>query len=69
MGNQSKQEKIRNWYKQTSCFTDLGAYKEFAENLPEDIRELCLLQRHQLYILLYSMIKISENKNMLIGEI
>ncbi len=47
-GNQNKQEKIKNWYKQTSCFTDLGAYKEFAKNLPEDMRELCLLQRHQI---------------------
>lgn len=40
--------KILNYYKQTSLYTDLGLYKEFAKKLPNDIRELCLLQRHQI---------------------
>lgn len=41
-------EKILEFYKKTSSFTDLGFYKEFAKNLPDDIEELCLLQRHQI---------------------
>lgn len=36
------------FYKKTSCFTELGLYKNFAANLTDDIRELCLLQRHQI---------------------
>lgn len=36
------------FYKKTSCFTELGLYKNFAQALPDDIRELCLLQRHQI---------------------
>lgn len=36
------------FYKKTSCFTELGLYKNFAQDLPNDIRELCLLQRHQI---------------------
>lgn len=42
-----KQE-ILEFYKQTSPFTDLGYYKEFAKDLPDDIEELCLLQRMQI---------------------
>lgn len=41
-------EDIMEFYRQTSCFTDLGFYRDFAVNLPDDIRELCLLQRHQI---------------------
>lgn len=41
-------EPILEFYKKTSCYTDLGAYKEFAQNLPDDIEELCLLQRNQI---------------------
>lgn len=41
-------QKILDFYKQTSLFTDLGYYKEFAKNLPNDIEELCLLQRMQI---------------------
>lgn len=29
---------------QTSYFTDLGYYKDFAKNLPDDIEQLCILQ-------------------------
>lgn len=39
---------ILDFYKQTSQFTDLGYYKEFAKNLPNDIEELCVLQRMQI---------------------
>lgn len=41
-------EEILEFYKQTSCYTDLGFYKDFAKNLPDDLEELCLLQRHQI---------------------
>lgn len=40
--------KILNFYKQTSTYTDLGYYKDFAKGLPNDINELCLLQRRQI---------------------
>lgn len=36
------------YYKQTSMYTELGYYKEFARQLPEDIDELCILQRRQI---------------------
>ncbi len=36
---------ILEFYKQTSCYTDLGLYKEFAKSLPDDIKTLCLLLR------------------------
>ena len=42
------QEKILDFYKETSLFTDLGLYKEFAKKLPNDIEELCILQRMQI---------------------
>lgn len=41
-------KKILEFYKQTSPYTDLGYYKEFAKSLPNDIEELCLLQRMQI---------------------
>ena len=41
-------EEILNFYKRTSLYTDLGLYKNFAINLPNDIKELCLLQRNQI---------------------
>lgn len=41
-------KEILEFYKQTSCFTDLGYYKEFAKNLPDDIEKLCALQRMQI---------------------
>lgn len=41
-------KEILDFYKQTSCYTDLGFYKEFAKNLPNDLETLCLLQRHQI---------------------
>ena len=39
---------VLEFYKQTSQFTDLGYYKEFAKNLPNNIEELCVLQRMQI---------------------
>lgn len=41
------QEKIIEFYKLTSAFTELGLYRDFAKKLPDDINELCLLQRCQ----------------------
>lgn len=41
-------KKILDFYKQTSLYTDLGLYREFAKNLPDDIKELCELQRNQI---------------------
>ena len=38
-------KKILEFYKQTSPYTDLGYYKDFAKNLPDDIEQLCILQR------------------------
>lgn len=38
---------ILDFYKQTSEFTELGFYKDWVKNLPDDINELCLLQRYQ----------------------
>ena len=40
--------KILKFYKQTSLYTDLGLYKEFAKQLTNDIDELCVLQRMQI---------------------
>ena len=37
-----------DFYRQTSCFTDLGAYRDFARELPDDLKTLCLLQRAQI---------------------
>lgn len=41
-------KEILNFYKQTSMYTDLGYYKDFAKNLPNDVGMLCLLQRMQI---------------------
>jgi len=41
-------KKVLEFYKKTSMFTDLGLYKDFALNLPNDIEKLCLLQRNQI---------------------
>ena len=40
--------KIIDFYKQTSLYTDLGLYKEFAKTLPDNIKDLCLLLRNQI---------------------
>ena len=41
-------KEILEFYKQTSLYTDLGFYKEFAKKLTDDINELCILQRMQI---------------------
>ncbi len=38
---------IQDFYLQTSEFTELGLYRDFVRGLPDDINELCLLQRLQ----------------------
>ena len=40
--------KILEFYKQTSLYTDLGLYKDFAKQLTNDIDQLCILQRMQI---------------------
>jgi len=39
---------ILEFYKKTSIYTELGLYTDFARKLPDDISELCLLQRNQI---------------------
>jgi len=39
---------ILNFYRKTSLFTDLGFYKAFAKNLPDDIEILSSLLRNQI---------------------
>ncbi len=41
-------DKILEFYKQTSPYTYLGPYKDFAVRLTDDINELCILQRMQI---------------------
>lgn len=41
-------KKILDFYKQTSLYTDLGLYKDFMKNQPDNIDELCILQRKQI---------------------
>lgn len=43
-----KDKEILDFYKTTSSFTDLGYYKHFAKDLPNDIDQLCILQRTQI---------------------
>lgn len=50
MKEEKKRQEVMNttdFYIQTSEFTELGFHREFARNLPDDINELCLLQRYQ----------------------
>ena len=41
-------QKILTFYQQTSPYTDLGLYKNFALQLPDDIKQLATLQRKQI---------------------
>lgn len=43
-----EKREVLEFYKKTSPYTDLGYYKEFAKELPDDIEELCMLQRMQI---------------------
>lgn len=38
---------ILDFYKKTSRFTDLGFYRDFVLKLPNNVKDLCLLQRMQ----------------------
>ena len=40
--------KILDFYKQTSPYTDLGFYRDFDNRIPNDIKELARLQRMQI---------------------
>ena len=42
------EKEILKFYKKTSYFTDLGYYKDFAKDLPDNIEQLCILQRMQI---------------------
>mgnify|MGYP000307393463 CR=1 FL=1 len=61
--------KILDFYKQTSLYTDLGLYKDFMSNLTDNINELCVLQRKQIIHPVALIIQISENKKNVFGEI
>lgn len=63
------QKEILEFYKQTSCYTDLGFYKEFAENLPDEIEELCLLQRSQIIHPFELSREARKNKNSPYGDL
>ena len=41
---------ILEFYKRTSTYTDLGLYSDFVRKLPNDIKELSILQGCKLYI-------------------
>ena len=41
-------QKILTFYQKTSPYTDLGLYKDFALQLPNDIKQLATLQRKQI---------------------
>lgn len=61
-------EKVLEFYKQTSCYTDLGFYKDFVKKLPDDIKELCLLQRHQIIHPCNLIDETRQNKNSFYGD-
>ena len=54
-------EDILTFYKQTSIYTDLGLYSDFAKKLPDDINLLGQLQRKQI-IHPYDIRKFRKNK-------
>ena len=56
-----EKQEILEFYRQTSAYTDLGYYKEFAKKLTNDINELCILQRKQ--IIHPSIFNNEENRN------
>ncbi len=63
-----KLEEILEFYRGTSSYTDLGFYKNFVSNLPNDIKELCLLQRHQIIHPVNLMDETRMNKNSFYGD-
>lgn len=62
-------KKILNFYKQTSLYTDLGLYKDFAKQLPDDINTLCILQRMQIiHPIVFRDLEIRKQKNCFWGN-
>ena len=62
-------KKILEFYKRTSPYTELGLYADFAKNLPDDISELCLLQRNQIiHPIAFKKEKIRNSKNSFWGD-
>lgn len=60
---------ILDFYKQTSPYTELGLYKDFARSLTNDIKELCLLQRMQIiHPIAFKNNKIRTSKNCFWGD-
>ncbi len=60
---------ILEFYKQTSSYTDLGLYRDFAKNLPDDIVELCQLQRNQIiHPIAFKNKEIRNSKNCFWGD-
>lgn len=62
-------KKILEFYKQTSLYTDLGLYKDFAKKLTNDINEICILQRMQIiHPFVFSDPDIREKENVFWGN-
>lgn len=62
-------KEILEFYKKTSLYTDLGLYKDFAQKLPDDIKQLCLLQRMQIiHPSAFQNMKINNSKNCFWGD-
>lgn len=62
-------EKIINFYKRTSCYTELGFYCDFIKTLPNDIKELCLLQRMQIiHPIVFKNEELRNSKNCFWGD-
>lgn len=62
-------DKILEFYKQTSLYTELGLYKNYMKNLTVDIDELCVLQRMQIiHPFAYSDINIRKQNKCFWGD-
>ena len=62
--------KILNFYKQTSVYTDLGLYKDIMRNLTDDIEQLCILQRMQIiHPTIFKNIEMSDSDKKIWGDI
>jgi len=63
-------KKLLLFYLQTSTYTYLGPYADFARNLPDDIEQLCVLQRMQtIHSAVFAIDKnIKNDANNIIGD-
>lgn len=60
---------VLEFYKKTSLYTELGLYADFAKNLPNDINELCILQRNQIiHPIAFQKEEIRNSKNCFWGD-